>query len=357
MQVARLYDFGDIRVEQDPRPAPGPDEILVRARACGICSGDIMPWYIRRKAPLVLGHEPVGVVEEVGAAVRGFRRGERVFVHHHAPCFECASCRRGEYVQCATWRATKIVPGGMAEYFVVGAHNQRDTLHLPDALGDADGVLIEPAACVVKSLRRAGLKRGESILIIGLGIMGMMHVVLARHLGAGRIIGADLFEARARRAVALGADAGLVVSGDNLVDQVREATAGAMADIVIVGPGSSKAIAQGIAAAGRGATVVQFTATPPEDEMIAEAARSLFQRDPAGAELFLRTRGHARGDGAGRAISTACRRPGDSSFPAGEGGRGVRDGAKARVAKGNRHVRRSVRPIANRYIRAAATLS
>jgi L-iditol 2-dehydrogenase len=97
--------------------------------------------------------------------------------------------------------------------------------------------------------------------------MGMMHVVLARHLGAGRIIGADLFETRARRAVALGADAGLVVSGDNLVEQMREATGGAMADVVIVGPGSAKAIAQGVAAAGKGATVVQFTATPPEDEL------------------------------------------------------------------------------------------
>src|SRR5579864_4603646 len=268
MQVARLYDFGDIRVEQDPRPTPAPDEILVRARACGICSGDIMPWYIRRKAPLVLGHEPVGVVEEVGASVREFRRGERVFVHHHAPCFECASCRRGEYVQCATWRATKIVPGGMAEYFVVGAHNQRDTLRLPDALSDADGVLVEPAACVVKSLRRSGLKRGESILIIGLGIMGMMHVKLARHLGAGTIIGADLFHSRAHRAIELGADRGIVVEGDNLVEQVREITNGAMADVVIVGPGTSKAIAAGIAAAGKGATVVQFTATPPDEELV-----------------------------------------------------------------------------------------
>jgi L-iditol 2-dehydrogenase len=156
----------------------------------------------------------------------------------------------------------------MAEYFVVGAHNQRDTLRLPDTVADADGVLIEPAACVVKSLRRSGLKPGESVLVIGLGIMGMTHVALARHLGAGRIIGADLFETRARRATALGADVGLVVSGDNLAEQVREATGGAMADVVIVGPGSSKAIAQGIAAAGKGATVVQFTATPPDDEMI-----------------------------------------------------------------------------------------
>jgi L-iditol 2-dehydrogenase len=268
MRVARLYDFGDIRVEEQERPTPEPDEILVHTRACGICSGDIMPWYIRRKAPLVLGHEPVGVVAEVGTAVGDFRPGDRVFVHHHAPCFECVPCRRGEYVQCATWRATKIAPGGMAEYFVAGAHNRRDTLRLPPGIGDADGVLIEPAACVVKSLRRSGLKPGETIVVIGLGIMGMMHVVLARHLGAGQIIGADLFEPRARRATALGADTGIVVSADDLALQVREATRGAMADVVIVGPGTSAAIASGLAVAGKGATVVQFTATPPDDELL-----------------------------------------------------------------------------------------
>ena len=268
MQVARLYDFGDIRVEESARPEVGPTDILVRASACGICSGDIMPWYIKRKAPLVLGHEPVGIVETAGLSVRDFKRGDRVFVHHHAPCFQCAACRRGEYVQCPTWRATNISPGGMAEFFLVSAENQRDTLMLPDSLGDADGVLIEPAACVVKSLRRSGLKAGETILIIGLGIMGMMHVKLARHLGAGMIIGADLFHSRASRAVELGADKGIVVAGDNLIPQVREITKGAMADVVIVGPGTSKAISAGIAASGKGATVLQFTATPPDDELL-----------------------------------------------------------------------------------------
>ncbi|MGH8011376.1 MAG: alcohol dehydrogenase catalytic domain-containing protein [Candidatus Binataceae bacterium] len=267
MRVARLYDFGDIRVEDAPRPQPGPNDLLIRASACGICSGDIMPWYIRRKAPLVLGHEPVGVVEAVGEAVRGFVPGERVFVHHHAPCFECALCRRGHYVQCATWRATKITPGGMAEYFLVDAANQRDTLKLPDAIDDMNGVLIEPAACVFKSLRRSGLAAGESILVIGLGIMGMMHVVIARHLGASMIIGADLLKRRADRAVELGADFGLAVAGVDLASQVREVTHGAMADVVIVGPGTSTALKAGIAAAGKGATVVQFTATPPEDEL------------------------------------------------------------------------------------------
>jgi L-iditol 2-dehydrogenase len=268
MQVARLYDFGDIRLEQSPRPEPGPDDLLVRVTACGICSGDIMPWYIRRKAPLVLGHEPVGVVAETGRAVRNFHPGDRVFVHHHAPCFNCAPCRRGEYVQCATWRASHIMPGGMAEYFLVSPTNQRDTLKLPDGLDDLDAVLIEPAACVVKSMRRSGLKAEESVLIIGLGIMGMIHVKLARYQGAGTIIGADLFEQRAQRATQLGADHGIVVAGDNLADQVREITGGAMADVVIVGPGTSRALAAGIAAAGKAATVVQFTATPPEDEIV-----------------------------------------------------------------------------------------
>src|SRR5713226_6106663 len=245
MQVARLYDFGDIRVEESARPEVGPTDLLVRARACGICSGDIMPWYIRRKAPLVLGHEPVGVIEELGAEARGFKPGDRIFVHHHAPCFECAACRRGEYVQCPTWRASKIVPGGMAEFFSVSAVNQRDSLKLPDSVGDADAVLVEPAACVVKSLRRSGLKPGESILVIGLGIMGMLHVRIARHLGAGLIIGADLFQSRAQKARQLGADYGLIVSGDNLPEQVSEVTKGAMADVVIVGPGTSRALTTG----------------------------------------------------------------------------------------------------------------
>ena len=129
MQVARLYDFGDIRVEESARPQVGPNhDILVRASACGICSGDIMPWYIRRKAPLVLGHEPVGIVEEAGAAVREFRPGDRVFVHHHAPCFQCAGMPPRRIRAVRDLARDQHRPGGMAEYFLVSAANQRDTL-------------------------------------------------------------------------------------------------------------------------------------------------------------------------------------------------------------------------------------
>jgi len=266
MRVGLLDDQLAVQIAEVEVPRPGPGEILVRTRACGICSGDIMGWYMRRKAPLVFGHEPAGEVAAVGAEVDGLRPGDRVFVHHHAPCFACALCARGEFVQCAEWRAGKLVPGGMAEYFVVPRANVRgDTLRLPDALSFTDGSLIEPLACTVKSIRRGGVRGGERLVVIGLGIMGQLHVVLGRHAGAAQIIGLDRIPFRLERARQLGADAVVHVDEQDPIEAVRALTDGALADTVIVGPGSIEAMQLGLALAGRGATVVLFTASKPED--------------------------------------------------------------------------------------------
>src|SRR5262245_48019553 len=165
MKVARLYDSSDIRFEEEPIPPVGPGEALVRTRACGICSGDVMGWYMKKKAPLVFGHEPAGEVVAVGTGVTDFQPGYRIFVHHHAPCFTCRACQRGEFVQCPTWRASRIVPGGMAEYFLVPKENLAgDTLLLPEELSLADGSLVEPTACAVDSVRLARLQAGARIL-------------------------------------------------------------------------------------------------------------------------------------------------------------------------------------------------
>ena len=258
MKVARLYDFLDVRIEEHPIPAIGVGEALVRARACGICSGDVVPWYIRKKAPLVFGHEPVGEIVAVGPEVTAFRPGDRVFVHHHAPCFRCRACARGEFVQCPTWKQSQIDPGGMAEYFRVPAVNLAgDTLALPVGVSDADGALVEPLACVVKSLDRAGTIDGASVLVIGLGVMGLLHVLLARHLGARQILAADLVASRCARAARL--DAGAY----DLVTQVAAHTDGEGAEVVIVGPATVGAIEQGLACAARGGTVIQFMGTEP----------------------------------------------------------------------------------------------
>lgn len=268
MRVARLDENLEVGIAEMDVPSVGDGEILVRTRACGICTGDIMGWYMKRKAPLVFGHEPAGEVAAVGAGVDDLRPGDRVFVHHHAPCMTCRLCARGEYVQCAAWRNGKLVPGGMAEYFAVPAGQVRaDTLRLPPEVSYEDAALVEPLACTVKSVRRAGLRGGERVVVIGLGIMGQLHVVLARHAGASQVIGLDRVPFRLERARQLGADHVIHVDEQDPAAALAELTGGEMADAVIVGPGSIEAMELGLALAGRGSTVVLFTASKPEDRL------------------------------------------------------------------------------------------
>lgn len=250
MRAAVLYDVDDIRIEECAVPEIGPGELLVHTRASGICSGDVMAWYVRRKAPLVLGHEPAGVVAAVGDGVTQFAPGDRVFVHHHAPCFACKACEREDYVQCATWRRTAIDPGGLAEYFRVPHENVGDTLRLPEQVPFADGSLVEPLACVVKSIRRSGVRKGDTIFVIGLGVMGLMHALVAQSLGVS-VVGSDFLQERREHAASLG------------VRTVHPDEEFAGADIVICGPGSPQALRNAIAAVAPGGTVVMFTPLEP----------------------------------------------------------------------------------------------
>ncbi|HKU67399.1 MAG TPA: alcohol dehydrogenase catalytic domain-containing protein [Candidatus Baltobacteraceae bacterium] len=250
MRAAVLYDVDDIRIEERSVPEIGPGELLVHTRASGICTGDVMAWYVRRKAPLVLGHEPSGVVAAVGAGVTDFAPGDRVFVHHHAPCFACSTCERGDYVQCATWRKSAIDPGGLAEYFRVPRENVRDTLRLPEDVPFVDGSLVEPLACVVKSVRRSGMRPGDSVYVIGLGVMGLMHALLAQDLGAS-VAGSDFLQERRTHAASLGVRA--MHPHENFTG----------ANVVICGPGSPEALRNAFAAVAPGGTVVMFTPLEP----------------------------------------------------------------------------------------------
>ncbi|BCB95891.1 sorbitol dehydrogenase [Dissulfurispira thermophila] len=283
MKVAKLYSFSDIRIEDIPVPQIGSYDALIKTKACGICSGDVMPWYIEKKAPVVLGHEPVGEIVELGSALyhynTPFSVGDKVFVHHHAPCLNCKYCNRGDYVQCNTWQNTKIIPGGISEYILIPETNlKNDTLKLPETMSYEDGTLIEPTACVVKSLKRASIKEGDTILIIGLGVMGQMHVLLAREFGAKKIIGADMIQFRLNKALEFGADHVIDISKENFIDRLKDLTNNFMADIVIVGPNSASAMQQGIKAVASGGTVVFFTPARP-DEMLTIDPNYIYFRD------------------------------------------------------------------------------
>lgn len=269
MKAAVAYDFKDIRIEEMQVPKVGPREALVKISACGICSGDVMPWYIRKKAPIVLGHEPAGTVVEAGREVKGFKVGDRVAIHHHAPCFTCRFCKRGDFVQCDTWRKTKIVPGGIAEYVKISEENLvGDTLILPDGISMEDATLTEPTACVVKGFKRARIRQGDIVFISGLGTMGQLNVLLAKHYGAKMVIAADFNNYRCDYAKKMGADVVVNLKEQNLFETVRDATGGMMADIVVVGPSSIKAMEDGIRCCGKGGTVLLFTPTPKEDNLL-----------------------------------------------------------------------------------------
>ena len=268
MKVAKLYSFNDVRIEDAPVPDVGPDEALVQVKASGICSGDVMPWYIEKKAPLVLGHEPAGEIVKVGRDVHKFRPGDRVFVHHHAPCMECVFCRRGDHVQCSEWRKSGIIPGGISEYVLVPGINLRnDTLLLPENVGYDDASLIEPLACVVKSFKRSGIRKGDTVLVIGIGVMGAMHILLAPAFGAEKVIGADMVDFRLKKALELGADSVIHVNNERLREGTLSRTGGRGADIVIVGPNSIRAMDSGIQCAAPGGTVVFFTPAQPGEKL------------------------------------------------------------------------------------------
>ncbi len=271
MKVAKLYKFCDIRIEEIPVPELKEDEALVRVKACGICSGDVMPWYIEKKAPLVLGHEISGEIVKIGEKAKkqtSLKEGDRVVVHHHAPCMECFHCKRGDYVQCKTWKSSKIIPGGMAEYIVLPYENlKNDTLKIPDSVSYEQAALTEPTACVVKSLKRAGVKKGDTLLVIGLGVMGQIHIMLGREFGANKIIGVDMIPFRLERALLAGADYVIDVSKEDIYQKLKELTEGLMAQAVIVGPGKVDLILQSLKLVSPGGTLVIFTPTPPEEKL------------------------------------------------------------------------------------------
>jgi len=263
MKAAQLHSLADIEIVDTPVPEIGDHEALVRMRACGICGSDTMEWYVKKKAPFFLGHEPAGVIEKVGRNVTQFKQGDRVFVHHHAPCFDCKFCRKKQYALCAAWKASNLAPGGMAEFFRVPEINLNgDMLLLPESFSFEDGSLIEPVACVVKSMRKANLQPQDSLLVIGLGVMGQMHVLLARHAGVHQIIGADRVPYRLNKAREFGANMVVDVTREELPEAVRQATDGDLADVVIVGPGTTSAMATAMKCVGKGGTVLFFTPAP-----------------------------------------------------------------------------------------------
>jgi len=269
VKLARYMGGGEIAIVSEPEPSCPPGGLLVRTEASGLCSGELMDWYMDAKIPHVLGHEVAGIVVESEDA--RFPVGSRVAPHHHAPCLQCDVCRRGAYVHCPQWKRTKLTPGGMAEFFAVSAENLTDTIRIgelydyvvepndpPRELSAADAALIEPLGCVVKSYWRgcgeSKLSYGsQRVAVIGLGFMGVLH--LLRHNryawdGPLPLVGYDFNPKRIEWAKNLGFDA-------------RSPDEAESAQYIFVCPGTPEAIRFALQIAMPDATIVLFSPLNP----------------------------------------------------------------------------------------------
>jgi L-iditol 2-dehydrogenase len=258
MKVAKYYGAGDIRIEEMPVPEAGPGEMIIRIRASGICGSDVMHWYRQGRGPVVLGHEIGGEVAAVGEGVTAFKAGDRVSASHHVPCNTCHYCRKGHDTVCDTLRSTNFYPGGFADYVRLPSINvDRGVYPLPQGMSYEEATFIEPLACVYRGQRIAGTDIHRSILVIGSGVSGLLHVQLARALGASLVAATDISRYRLDAVRRFGADA-VIDAGEDVPGTFRNMNKGRPADIVILTTGAERAIIQAFQSVDRGGTILFF---------------------------------------------------------------------------------------------------
>lgn len=268
MKVGMYYRNSDVRVEEMPVPQVGDGDVLIKVRASGICGSDLMEWYRIRRAPLVLGHEVTGDIVEVGKDVKNYKPGDRVFAIHHVPCDECPECLRDHHTACEVLqKENNFNPGGFSEYLlVIGRSVQTGLMVLPHEMTYEDGTFIEPLGTVMRGQRMAGTMPGDTIVVIGSGLSGLLHIKAANAMGAGNIIAVDVEENRLLAARNFGASH-TVNAGDDVAQFVKDHNGGRLADRVIICAGALKAAEQALGLVEKGGTVLFFAVPRPGEEI------------------------------------------------------------------------------------------
>ena len=264
MKVAYWFNNNDIRLKEVPTPVPGPQEMLIKVISCGICGSDIVEWYRLPRAPLVQGHEIGAEVVKVGSGVKKYKPGDRVFVAPKVPCLQCFYCQNGHYPQCSEIK--ERLPGGFAEYILVPQILVENGAYLlPPQISYDQSTFIEPLACVVRAQRLARVKKDSSVLVIGCGMSGLLHVKLARNKGC-KVIAADINNKKLEYAAQMGADI-IINAADNIPEQLIAQT-GKKADVVLLCVAADSALEQAWSSVDKGGTVVLFAVPAPDKKVV-----------------------------------------------------------------------------------------
>jgi L-iditol 2-dehydrogenase len=261
MKFARLDGAGGLAVDDRPPPPIGPGEVAVDLAACGVCGTDLEKLRGNYRTAGVIGHEPVGRISHVGDGVRDLAVGDRVFVHHHVPCYECEVCARGDVTFCPRYATTNLDPGGFADTFRVPAENVRKNavLRLNGAISWDVGALLEPAGCALTALHRVGFRAGGTVFVLGLGPVGLLYARLATALGATWVGGSEVAPLRRaaaeRGGVAVTVDPREAGAARAAIDR---ATEGRGVDLAVVATGHPSVVRDATALVRRGGTVNLF---------------------------------------------------------------------------------------------------
>ena len=279
MLAAVYRGVDDVRLETVPVPKIGPAEMLVRVHSCGVCGTDLKKISTgSHSAPRIFGHETSGVVAATGEGVQNYRPGDRVMVFHHIPCRQCFYCQNKTFAQCATYKRVGCSAGfepsggGFAEYVrVMDWIVEHGTVRIPDGVSFEQACFVEPVNTCLKGIEALRLRRGETVLAIGQGPIGILLSVLAKRTGAS-VITSDLYSERLKIGLSFGLDLTIDASRTNVVERVRELTQGRGADAVILAVGGNSLIRTAMDAARPGGRVLLFAQTQHGEAVIDPAA-------------------------------------------------------------------------------------
>ena len=261
MKTASVKEPSVISVDETEKPTLGPGDILVQMNACGICGSDVEKVFGEYGQPSMrLGHEPAGVILDVGSDVTEFKKGDRVFTHHHVPCYDCHLCNHGNETTCQKYSETNLSPCGLSEEYVVPAWNvsHGGVLKISDSLSFEEAAMIEPLACCVRAWTKFRCYEGDSAAIFGVGPTGMMHVMLALTKKLSKIFCLDVNDFRLDFAKKFNITESISSLDKSRKQKILDQTNGMGVDVAIVATSSIKALEDAIGMVRKGGTVMMF---------------------------------------------------------------------------------------------------
>ena len=262
MKAAVVKSNSNIEIKNIENQSVGPGDILVKMRACGICGSDVEKVFGKYGQPSMrLGHEPAGIITEVGQEVSNFVVGDRVFTHHHVACYldDCHECSHSNETMCKKYYESNLEPCGLADEYIVPEWNVNHggVIKIPDSMSFEDAAMIEPLACCIRAWNKFTYKNNDSVAILGIGPTGIMHALLAKLYGFEKIFCLDLNEFRLDFAKKF--ETTTINSGNtNALEQIKSETVNQGVDVVIVATSSLNALKDAVSFVRKGGTIVMF---------------------------------------------------------------------------------------------------